>query len=171
MEPLWPNLCGLTSDKELPPVSNHLDLTFWVVTNRRFHCSPKHSLNLVKLMQIGGYTQSIICISCSPPFSLYPLTNWRRKIWQDILIYHYDINYGFIQGFPVLRKAITSQVKKYNIFFSVFDIVDLLLTHYLPFVLPFSVQGCLSEFFQIVAAKTLKKSVSLNYRQWRSNFS
>ena len=102
------------------------------------------------------------------------LTNWRWKIWQDILIYH--INYGFIQGFLALRKAITSQVKKYNIFFSVFDIVDSLLTHYLPFVLPFSVQGCLSEFFQIVAAKTLKNlfrwqtvTLKLSYKGKKQN--
>ena len=31
-------------------------------------------------------------------------------------IYIYHINCGVIQGFPALRKAVTTQVKKYRIF-------------------------------------------------------
>ena len=111
----------------------------------------------------------------SSNFSLYLLTNWRWKIWQDILIYH--INYGFIQGFPALRKAITSQVKKYNIFSGVFDLlISCWHITCLLYVLPFSIQGCLSEFFQIVAAKTLKNlyrwqtvTLKLSYKRKKQN--
>ena len=46
----------------------------------------------------------------------------------------------------------------------------------MPFVLPFSVQGCLSEFFQIVAAKTLKNlfrwqtvTLKLSYKGKKQN--
>ena len=44
-------------------------------------------------------------------------------------------NYSVIQGFSALRKAVTTHVKKYNIFSRVFDIADQLLTrrsHFAP---------------------------------------
>ena len=44
----------------------------------------------------------------------------------------YHINYGVIQGFPALRKAVTTYVKKYDIFY-VFDIANQLLTRHSPF--------------------------------------
>ena len=31
-------------------------------------------------------------------------------------VYFYHINYGVIQGFPALRKAVTTHLKKYGIF-------------------------------------------------------
>ena len=34
----------------------------------------------------------------------------------NIYIYIYHINCGVIQGFPALRKAVTTHVKKYRIF-------------------------------------------------------
>ena len=44
----------------------------------------------------------------------------------------YYLNY-FIKGFPALRKAVTTHVKKYDIFSRVFDIANQLLTHHTPF--------------------------------------
>ena len=43
------------------------------------------------------------------------------------------INYGVIQGFPALRRAVTTDVKKYRIFSRVFDITNQLLTRHSPF--------------------------------------
>ena len=84
------------------------------------------------------------------------------------ITYHH-INYGVIQGFPALRKTITTHVKKKNKIFShVFDNVNQLLTHHLLFVpftqvdkwmaklSPFPIQGHLLEFSRIMAVKTLK---------------
>ena len=45
----------------------------------------------------------------------------------------YLINYGVIQGFLALRKALTTHVKKYRIFPRVFDIANQLLTRHSPF--------------------------------------
>ena len=58
----------------------------------------------------------------------------------DIAFYH--INYGVIQGFPVLRKAVTTHVKKYRIFHVSFTIL---------------IPRSHVEIFRIMAAKTLKK--------------
>ena len=60
------------------------------------------------------------------------------------IIYH--INYGVRQGFPALRKAVITDVKKYDVFSRVFDIADQLLTRHSPFgplgqVDPLSIQG------------------------------
>ena len=44
------------------------------------------------------------------------------------IVYFYHINYGVIQGFPALRKAVTTHLKKYGIFSRVFDIANQLLT-------------------------------------------
>ena len=46
----------------------------------------------------------------------------------------YHINCGAIQGFPVLRKAVTTHVKKYRIFFTCVDIANQLLTRQSPLV-------------------------------------
>ena len=60
------------------------------------------------------------------------------------IIYH--VNYGVRQGFPALRKAVITDVKKYDVFSRVFDIADQLLTRHSPFaplgqVDPLSIQG------------------------------
>ena len=47
------------------------------------------------------------------------------------IIYH--INYGVKLGFPVPRKAVTTQVKRYDIFSRVFDVANQLLTRHSPF--------------------------------------
>ena len=47
------------------------------------------------------------------------------------------INYSVIQGFPALRKTITTHVEKKTKFFYVFDNANQLLTHHLLFV-PFA---------------------------------
>ena len=102
----------------------------------------------------------------SSNFSLYLLTNWRWKIWQDILIYH--INYGFIQGFPALRKAITSQVKKYNIFSGVFDL--LISCWHITCLLCYHSQSKVvcQNFFRLWLLKHWK--ICIAGRQWHSNF-
>ena len=102
----------------------------------------------------------------SSNFSLYLLTNWRWKIWQDILIYH--INYGFIQGFPALRKAITSQVKKNNIFSGVFDL--LISCWHITCLLCYHSQSKVvcQNFFRLWLLKHWK--ICIAGRQWHSNF-
>ena len=102
----------------------------------------------------------------SSNFSLYLLTNWRWKIWQDILIYH--INYGFIQGFPALRKAITSQVKKYNVFSGVFDL--LISCWHITCLLCYHSQSKVvcQNFFRLWLLKHWK--ICIAGRQWHSNF-
>ena len=82
------------------------------------------------------------------------------------------INYGAIQGFLTLRKVVT-HVKKNNIFSRVFNIANQLLQRHSPFAplghvdewrtkpLSFLIQGRLSDYFLIMAAKKMKKSVSL----------
>ena len=39
-----------------------------------------------------------------------------QRFWKGVCIYIYHINYGVIQGFPALRKAVTTQVKKTHFF-------------------------------------------------------
>ena len=69
------------------------------------------------------------------------------------------INCCVMQGFLALRKAVTTHVKKYLSFSSVFDVANQLMTHYSHFVLlsqvdewttkpsPFSIQGHLNVWF------------------------
>ena len=96
-----------------------------------------------------------------------------QRFWKGVCIYIYHINYGVIQGFPALRKAVTTHVKKYDIFSRVFDIANQLLTRHSPFA-PFgqvdewtakpslfSIQGRLSESFRIMAATALKNPYRL----------
>ena len=45
----------------------------------------------------------------------------------------YHINYGVMQKFPTLRKAVTTHMKKYHTVSPVFDITNQLLTRYLLF--------------------------------------
>ena len=78
------------------------------------------------------------------------------------------INCSVVQGFPALRKAIITQVKKYDNFPYVFVITNLLLTCDLPFAplchlsewmakpLPFSIQGPLWKVSGIMVAKSLE---------------
>ena len=42
------------------------------------------------------------------------------------------MNCGVIQGFPALRKAVTTHVKKYRIFSTCVDIANQLLTRHSP---------------------------------------
>ena len=82
----------------------------------------------------------------------------------------YHINYVVIQGFPALRKAVTTHVKKYDIFSLVFDIANQLTrpSRLAPFG---QVDGSKAfiilnprsfvEFFRIMAAKTLENSYRL----------
>ena len=48
-------------------------------------------------------------------------------------IYMYHLNYGVIQGFPAVRKSVTTHVKKFEIFTLVFDIANQVLTRHSPF--------------------------------------
>ena len=87
----------------------------------------------------------------------------------------YHINYGVIQGFPALRKAVTAHAKKYDILSRVFDIANQLLSRHSPFASIsqvdertakpslFFIHGCLTEFFyfSIMAIKTLKNPYRL----------
>ena len=86
----------------------------------------------------------------------------------------YHINYGVLQGFPALRKAVTTYLKRYRIFSRVYDTANQLLTRHPPFA-PFgqedkrtantslfSIRGRLSDFFRIMAVKNTEKSVSLS---------
>ena len=96
-----------------------------------------------------------------------------------LLIYH--INWGVIQGFPTLRKAVTTHVKKYRIFFTCVDIASQLLIRHSPLAplgqvdewtakpSRFSIQGSLSELSRIVALKHWK--IRIADRQSGSNFS
>ena len=56
----------------------------------------------------------------------------ERAILGDMLP-QLHTNYSVIQGFSALRKAVTTHVKKYNIFSRVFDIADQLLTRHSHF--------------------------------------
>ena len=99
-------------------------------------------------------------------------TNWK-------MFYH--TIYCVIQGFPALRKALTTHVKKKkcDIFSRAFDIANQLLTRYMPFAPlgqvderttkspPFSIQGRLSDYFRIMAARKLKYPHTLQ-KQWRA---
>ena len=93
----------------------------------------------------------------------------------------YLINYGVIQGFLALRKALTTHVKKYRIIPRVFDIANQLLTRHSPFAplgrvdewtakpSRFSIQSHLTEFFS--GSWLLKHwKIRIAYRQWHSNF-
>ena len=94
----------------------------------------------------------------------------------------YHINYVVIQGFPALRKVITTHVKKYDIFSPVFDIANQLLTRHSPFAplgqvdeqtakpSPFLIQSRLSKFFRSMAAKTLKNPYRVKHSK-RSSIS
>ena len=104
---------------------------------------------------------------------LWPQLLWFiiHLIWLKKEIYHK--NYGAKQGFPALRKAVTTHMKKYCTFSCVFDIANQLLTCHSSFPplnqvdewmakpSPFSIQGHLSQYFRILAPKTLKNSYPL----------
>ena len=64
---------------------------------------------------------------------LWPQLLWFiiHFIWLKKEIYHK--NYGAKQGFPALRKAVTTHMKKYCTFSCVFDIANQLLTCHSPF--------------------------------------
>ena len=80
----------------------------------------------------------------------------------------YHVNCGVIQGFPALRKAVTTHVKKISYFSTCVDMPNYLLTRHSPLALlvqvdewtakssRFSITSCLLELSRIMAAKTLK---------------
>ena len=67
----------------------------------------------------------------------YEVKNYQDKYEPYLIlrcgIIFYHINYSVIQGFPALRRAVTTHVKNYNIFSRVFDIANQLLTRHSPF--------------------------------------
>ena len=75
--------------------------------------------------------------------------------------FFYYTNYGVIQGFPALRKAVTTHVKKYDILFTCvwYRQSDTDMSHAFPPLgqvdewtakpSPFSIHGRLSEYFRI----------------------
>ena len=75
--------------------------------------------------------------------------------------FFYYTNYGVIQGFPALRKAVTTHVKKYDILFTRvwYRQSDTDMSHAFPPLgqvdewtakpSPFSIHGRLSEYFRI----------------------
>lgn len=103
-------------------------------------------------------------------FSFDPLRYWVS--WALLNFYYSTvtflclINYVVIQRFLALRKAVTSQVKKYVNILLVFDIADQLLIRHSPFVslcdvdewmAKPSLQGRSLKFSWIMAGNTLKK--------------
>ena len=126
--------------------------------NRRYEES--HSLKQVSENKGGKFLKKTDCGAASAG-------EYHKVIW------YYHINYGVIQGFPALRKAVTTHVKKYDIFSRVFDIANQLLTRHLPFAplgqvdewtakpSPFLIQRRLSESFRIMVAKTPKNPYRL----------
>ena len=99
---------------------------------------------------------------------IWSLSSYTQCIFNATKIYH--INYGVIQGFPALRKAVTTHMKKYDFFF-VFDIGNQLLARQLSFAplgqvdewmekpLSFSIHGHMSEFFWLWLLKQWKISL------------
>ena len=87
----------------------------------------------------------------------------------------YHINYVVIQGFPALRKAVTTHVKKYDIFSQVFDIANQLTrpSRLAPFgqvdewtakPSSFSIRGRLSNFFGLWLLKHWK--IPIAYKKY-----
>ena len=92
----------------------------------------------------------------------------------------YHINYGVLQGFPALRKAVTTHSKRYCIFSRVYNIANQLLTRHSPFAslslvnerrsLHHSQSKVVCRiFFGLWLLKHWKTRVA--FRQWRSSFS
>ena len=61
------------------------------------------------------------------------LSFFNRYADEKLINFIYYTNYCVIRGFPALRKAVTTQVKKSRIFLRVFDIGSQLLTRHSPF--------------------------------------
>ena len=92
----------------------------------------------------------------------------------------YHINYGVLQGFPALRKAVTTYLKRYRIFSRVYDTANQLLTSHPPSrhsvrymnerrILHHSQSKVVFRiFFGLWLLKTLK--IRIAFRQWRSSF-
>ena len=74
----------------------------------------------------------------------------------------YYIHCGVFEWFPALRKAVTARIQYYNNF-NAFDIANLLcqVNKWMAKRCPFLIQGCLSRFSRIMAAKNTKKIVFL----------
>ena len=105
----------------------------------------------------------------------YEVKNYQDKYEPYLIlrcgIIFYHINYSVIQGFPALRKAVTTHLKNYDIFFHVCLIspiscwhVTQLSRHSVRLINErqsfhdSQYKVILSELFRIMAAKTLKKT-------------
>ena len=64
---------GLTSSKQPPPVSNNLELTFWVVTYGRFNCTFCTECNLYSkiITTFNGHANSYLCQAMTSVHSLW----------------------------------------------------------------------------------------------------
>ena len=56
----------------------------------------------------------------------------NRYADEKLINFIYHTNYCVIRGFPALRKAVTTQVKKFRTFLRVFDIANQLMTRHPP---------------------------------------
>ena len=56
----------------------------------------------------------------------------NRYANEKLINFIYHTNYCVIRGFPALRKAVTTQVKKFRTFLRVFDIANQLMTRHPP---------------------------------------
>ena len=57
-----------------------------------------------------------------------PPVRWSRKVHKGRKSFGDYLNYGVIQGFPALKKVVTTHVKKYDNFLHEFDIANQLLS-------------------------------------------
>ena len=118
------------------------------------HSARPNSVNK-HYISLYGLSNSKICLN----WSLCPLFEPRNITNISLTSFHH-VNCGVIQGFRALRKAITMH-EKISYFSCMHDITNQLLTRHSPFAplgqgdewmvkpSPFSIQGCLWEFFQI----------------------
>ena len=87
----------------------------------------------------------------------------------------YNINYGIIQGFPALRKSVTTHVKKCDIFPRVFDIGNQLLSRHSLSLM--NERQSLHHSQSKVVCRNLfglwllkHWKIRIAFRKWRSNF-
>ena len=104
---------------------------------------------------------------------LFKTSGFLAYSWKIMVILIYHINCSVMQGFLALKEAVTAHLKKYDNISPVFDIANQFLIRHSSFAplfhvnewtakpSPFSIQGRLSKFSLIMAAKTLKKSYRL----------
>ena len=115
--------------------------------------------------------------------------SWHRVVRIDVARYTgmtsfkkylCRMNCGVIQGFPALRKAVTTHVKKYRIFSTCVDIANQLLTRHSPLAplgqidkwtakpLRFSIQIVCKSFLELWRLNT--KKIHIAERLWVQTF-